>query len=225
MTFQIFQLQEAKKKGVKKGVYRDYIVQVRSRKDGKPVSQKAAEHIKKVAKAQATVEARATPESQEGESVSPSPFAEVAAIHAEIGTPDRAGRVPGLGFGARPTQLFTSSGSRGTQGYSPASSGATQHARQQEDRLRARELELAERAARLKADEDRLAREYEDRRQAHEQEVANWRAEFKRQQEEFFRAQERRWEERGQASSSRVRRRRRRSAEDEDEDEDEDRVD
>lgn len=225
MTFQIFQLQEAKKKGVKKGVYRDYIVQVRSRKDGKPVSQKAAEHIKKVAKAQATVEARATPDSQEGESVSPSPFAEVAAIHAEIGTPDPAGRVPGLGFGARPTQLFTSSGSRGTQGYSPASSGATQHARQQEDRLRARELELAEREARVKADEDRLAREYEARRQAHEQEVANWRAEFKRQQEEFFRAQERRWEERGQASSSRVRRRRRRSAEDEDEDEDEDRVD
>ena len=93
MTFHIFQLQEAKKKGVKKGVYRDYIVQVRSRKDGKPVSQKAAEHIKKVAKAQASVEARATPDSQEGESVSPSPFAEVAAIHAEIGTPDRAGRV------------------------------------------------------------------------------------------------------------------------------------
>ena len=86
-------MQEAKKKGVKKGAFRDYIVQVRSRKDGKPVSQKAAEHIKKVAKAQATVEARATPESQEGESVSPSPFAEVAAIHAEIGTPDRAGRV------------------------------------------------------------------------------------------------------------------------------------
>ena len=166
MTFQIFQLQEAKKKGVKKGVYRDYIVQVRSRKDGKPVSQKAAEHIKKVAKAQATVEARATPDSQEGESVSPSPFAEVAAIHAEIGTPDPAGRVPGLGFGARPTQLFTSSGSRGTQGYSPASSGATQHARQQEDRLRARELELAEREARVKADEDRLAREYEARRQS-----------------------------------------------------------
>ena len=115
MTFQIFQLQEAKKKGVKKGVYRDYIVQVRSRKDGKPVSQKAVEHIKKVAKAQATVEARATSDSQEGESVSPSPFAEVAAIHAEIGTPDPAGRVPGLGFGARPTQLFTSSGSRGTR--------------------------------------------------------------------------------------------------------------
>lgn len=85
MTFQIFQLQEAKKKGVKKGVYRDYIVQVRSRKDGKPVSQKAAEHIKKVAKAQATVEARATPDSQEGESVSPSPFAEVAVSTRRLG--------------------------------------------------------------------------------------------------------------------------------------------
>ena len=118
--------------------------------------------------------------------MSPSPFAEVAAIREQIGTPDCAGRVPGLGFGARPTQLFTSSGSRGTQGYSPASSGATQHARQQEDRLRARELEVEEREARLKADEDRLAREYEARRQAHEQEVANWRAEFRRQQEEFF---------------------------------------
>ena len=103
LTFQIFQLQEAKAKGVKKGVFHDFIVQARSRKDGKPVSQKAAKHIKKVAKAQATVEARATPDSQEGESVTPSPFAEVAAIHAEIGTPDRAGRVPGLGFEARPT--------------------------------------------------------------------------------------------------------------------------
>ena len=66
MTFQIFQLQEAKKKGVKKGVFCDYIVQVRSRKDGKPVSQKAAEHIKKVAKAQASVEARATPRFSRG---------------------------------------------------------------------------------------------------------------------------------------------------------------
>ena len=71
MTFQIFQLQEAKKTSVKKGFFRDYIVQVRSLKDGKPVSQKAAEHIKKVAKAQADVEARGTPESQEGESVNP----------------------------------------------------------------------------------------------------------------------------------------------------------
>ena len=82
MTFQIFQLQEAKAKGVKKGVFHDFIVQARSRKDGKPVSQKAAKHIKKVAKAQADVEARGTPDSQEG----------------EIGTPDPAGRVSSIGF-------------------------------------------------------------------------------------------------------------------------------
>ena len=142
MTFQIFQLEEAKAKGVTKGVYRDFIVQARSRRDGKPVSQKAAEQIKKVAKAQADVEARGTPESQEGESMSP--FAEVAAIRAQLGTLDRAGRVPGLGFGARPTQLFPSSGSRATQSYLATSSGATQQARQQEERMRARERELEE---------------------------------------------------------------------------------
>ena len=48
-------MEEAKEKGVKQGFYRDFIVQARSRWDGRPVSQKAAEQIKKVAKAHADV--------------------------------------------------------------------------------------------------------------------------------------------------------------------------
>ena len=99
-------------------------VSQKRRRDGKPVSQKAAEQIKKVAKAQADVEARGTPESQEGESMSP--FAEVAAIRAQLGTQDRAGRVPGLAFGARPTQLYPPSRSSGSKAYSVSSSGASQ---------------------------------------------------------------------------------------------------
>ena len=60
------------------GVYRDFIIQARTRKDETPVSQKDAEQMNKTAQAQAKVEARGTPESQEGESVSP--FVEVTAL-------------------------------------------------------------------------------------------------------------------------------------------------
>ena len=114
-----------------------------------------------------------TPESQQGESVGP--FEEVVALHTQMGTQDCAGRVPGLGFGARPTQLFPPSGSRGSKPYySATSSGASQsyEAQQQEERMRARELELAEREAKLKADEDRLMREHEARVKAEEERLA-----------------------------------------------------
>ena len=65
-----------------------------------------------------------------------------------MGTQERAGRVPGLGFGARPTQLFSPSGSRG---YQASSSRASQsyEARQLDERLREREQEIADREARL----------------------------------------------------------------------------
>ena len=49
--FQIFLLDEAKAKGVTRGIYCNFIIHARSRKDGKLVSQKAAEQVKKVARA------------------------------------------------------------------------------------------------------------------------------------------------------------------------------
>ena len=162
-----------------------------------------------------------TPESQQGESGSP--YEEVVALHTQLGTQERAGRVPGLGFGARPTQLFPPSGSRG---YQASSSRASQsyEARQLDERLREREQEIAEREARLKADEERLMGDFQARVRAEEERLAQMArdheerlaAEFRRRQEEFFSAQ---------ASASRSRRPRRRSpgpASEEDDDDDED---
>ena len=140
-----------------------------------------------------------------------------------MGTQERAGRVPGLGFGARPTQLFPPSGSRG---YQASSSRASQsyEARQLDERLREREQEIADREARLKADEERLMGDFQARVRAEEERLAQMArdneerlaAEFRRRQEEFFSAQ---------ASASRSRRPRRRSpgpASEEDDDDDED---
>ena len=61
---------------------------------------------------------------------------------------------------------------------------------------------MREHEAWLKAEEERMMRERISWRQEHEREVSYIRAEFIRQQEEFFKAQERRWQERDQASSS-----------------------
>ena len=95
-------------------------------------------------------------------------------------------------------------------------------ARQLDERLRERERDIAEREARMKADEERMMRNFQARVRAeeerldqmardHEERLA---AEFKRRQEEFFSAQ---------ASASRSRRPRRRSpgpASEEDDDDD-----
>ena len=43
--FQIFHLDDAKEKGITRGVYRDFIIQARTRVDGTPVSREAAEEI------------------------------------------------------------------------------------------------------------------------------------------------------------------------------------
>ena len=113
-------MEETKAKGITMGVYRDFIIQARTRSDGRPLSRKAAEEIRSVAQAQADIEAQAqareTPESQQGKIVNP--FAEVVALHTQMETQDRAGCVPGLGFRARPTQLFPPSGSCGSQASS-----------------------------------------------------------------------------------------------------------
>ena len=79
-----------------------------------------------------------------------------------MGTQERAGRVPGLGFGARPTQLFPPSGSRGYQASSSRASESYE-ARQLDERLREREQEIADREARLKADEERLMGDFQAR--------------------------------------------------------------
>ena len=70
-----------------------------------------------------------------------SPFVEVAALRVELGTPDRAGRVPGLGFGARPTQLFPLSKSRASRGsrystYEHGGSSSGAHMRHDSKRRR-----------------------------------------------------------------------------------------
>ena len=57
-------MEEAKTKGITTGVYRDFIVKARTRRDRRPLSQKAAEEIKNVVQAQADIDARGTPESQ-----------------------------------------------------------------------------------------------------------------------------------------------------------------
>ena len=97
-----------------------------------------------------------------------SPFAEVVALHTQMGTQNRAGRVPGLGFGARPTQLFPPSGSRGSQA---SSSGASQsyEAQQLDERLRERERDIAEREARMKADKERMMCDFQARVRAEEE--------------------------------------------------------
>ena len=51
LTIQIFQREEARAKGITTGVYRDFIIQARTRSDGKPLSRKAAEDIRSVAQA------------------------------------------------------------------------------------------------------------------------------------------------------------------------------
>ena len=57
LTIQIFQREEARAKGIKKGVFKDFIIQARTRLDGRPLSRKAAEEIRSVAQAQADIEA------------------------------------------------------------------------------------------------------------------------------------------------------------------------
>ena len=133
--------------------------------DGTPVSEEAEAEIARHDEATRRVmEMQATQESQGDTS---NLFYALAEIRSVMGAQEHHGRVPGLGFGARPTQVF---GPRRNRSVNEAANPSQSYESRVRREMRAREdAEYAEREERLRREREEADRSWERLRREREE--------------------------------------------------------
>ena len=116
------------------------------------------------------------------------PFDVIARLRAAIGAREHSGRVPGLGFGATPTQVYGPRSRTFERGSTSGSQSQSYEGQQIEDRVR-RQLEEQERRLKEEAQREREEQErrFREERQWEREEIRWDRDELRRDRDELRR--------------------------------------